>query len=804
MMSLSRGKSKASFDGALVSSPEPHSTHQRPTMQEKRTLSAPSSDSFAFTGASSAAIEHKGDQPDSSMKLGDSFNLADFEDDESSLDDGTRDGGKMLDRNLNQMIGVLHNRLGSLERAVMVRKELCAEDLQANSKRDSKMAPKISDDVDAGLGLTKPVTRDQKLSGSGKEVNLVSSDGVYMDPVRLILRTKQMTEIAKKIEGRIDESYYTSSMRETKGKKNKKNVRSEQSKKSEARRSEAKRLIRQKLEKELSANIDTYITRSVLDDELEFRCPPNVMITQDLNSITPTIEVRPLSPNSSRREFPISVRWSSRSPRSLEPDNAEAEFDPELVLQYAIERMTIVSGESTLKWLIRYPVMHEFFVYVLWFIKVKFFQKENSFNEERYLMHKVSTGYQDVVALISKKTHTQQEKDFFYEYIPYVLTNAVHYAFYYLCPGSRHFYTKGFKKTVLMQIVQVLFGFQLCPISVKVTWAKLFPDDVLDDANDEGDENVQLPNPIALSIHSGGLNVSHSKSAAQSAFADLAAPGGSRKSISNPAPKFGPRSASFGEDDPFAPSTGRPRLDRQMSSTPRASKTAQSSHISVGGSDTDSESRKRVVRNTLDAGNSNPPIEPFLRAELRPALSKPERGSQVAVRQKRETIDAYQMSPTMQQFLEIPVASTRRRQPLHRTTPINWCHVGGTDTYKRVTIPRELHDELSRRARTYKDEAYKESMAAQKKFIRSLKQIDRNCETILSSGASGKYSLELIKRQKSLKTMPRKNQWSGDSSAVFLDINEIIGKEDVNTADIDLLGDKTNDLTGLLDSDFYS
>jgi hypothetical protein len=777
-------------------------------MQEKRTVSTPLSDSFAFTGAS-ATVDHKGDQADLTMKLGDSFNLADLEDDESSLDDGTADGGKMLDRNLNQMIGVLHNRLGSLERAVMVRKELCAEDLQANSKRDSKMAPKISDDVDASLGLTKQVTRDQKMSGTGKEINLVSADGVYMDPVRLILRTKQMTEIAKKIEGRIDESYYTSSMRETKGKKNKKNVRSEQSKKSEARRSEAKRLIRQKLEKELSANIDTYITRSVLDDELEFRCPPNVTIRQDLNSVTPSIEVRPASPNTSRREFPISVRWSSRSPRSLEPDNAEAEFDPEMVLQYSIERMTIVSGESTLKWLIKYPVMHEFFVYVLWFIKVKFFQKESSFNEERYLMHKVSGGYQDVVALIAKKTHTQQEKDFFYEYIPYVLTNAVHYAFYYLCPGSRHFYTKGFKKTVLMQIVQVLFGFQLCPISVKVTWAKLFPDDVLDDANDEGDDNVQLPNPIALSIQAGGLNVSHSKSAAQSAFADLAAPGGSRKSISTPAPKFGPRSASFGDDDPFESIGGRPRLDRQMSSTPGGLRSMQSGHLSVGGSDTDSESRKRTSRTagkTFDAGKSNPPIEPFLRAELRPALSKPERGSQVAVRQKRETIDAYQMSPTMQQFLEIPAASTRRRQPLHRTTPINWCHVGGTDTYKRVTIPRELHDELSRRARTYKDEAYKESLAAQKKFLRSLKQIDRNCETILSSGASGKYSLELIKRQKSMKTMPRKNQWSADSanSAVFLDINEIIGKEDVNTADMDLLGDKNSDLTGLLDSEFYS
>ena len=35
--------------------------------------------------------------------------------------------------------------------------------------------------------------------------------------------------------------------------------------------------------------------------------------------------------------------------------------------------------------------------------------------------------------------------------------------------GSRHIYTKGFKKTIYMQIIQIMHGIQMCPSSVKVS-----------------------------------------------------------------------------------------------------------------------------------------------------------------------------------------------------------------------------------------------------------------------------------------------------------------------------------------------
>jgi hypothetical protein len=38
----------------------------------------------------------------------------------------------------------------------------------------------------------------------------------------------------------------------------------------------------------------------------------------------------------------------------------------------------------------------------------------------------------------------------------------------WLSAGSRHIYTKGFKKTIYMQIIQVMHGIQMCVSSVKV------------------------------------------------------------------------------------------------------------------------------------------------------------------------------------------------------------------------------------------------------------------------------------------------------------------------------------------------
>ena len=77
----------------------------------------------------------------------------------------------------------------------------------------------------------------------------------------------------------------------------------------------------------------------------------------------------------------------------------------------------------------------------------------------------------------------------------------------YLHAGSRHLYTRGFKKTIYMQIIQVMYGIQLCPSTVKVSWAKVFPEDTHEDGaeggglgGDTGGEDVgeSFPIPMAL------------------------------------------------------------------------------------------------------------------------------------------------------------------------------------------------------------------------------------------------------------------------------------------------------------------
>jgi hypothetical protein len=54
----------------------------------------------------------------------------------------------VVERNLTQMIDVLHLRLKSLESVVSVRQDLCDDDVNPNSSSMSKQAPKIADEYE--------------------------------------------------------------------------------------------------------------------------------------------------------------------------------------------------------------------------------------------------------------------------------------------------------------------------------------------------------------------------------------------------------------------------------------------------------------------------------------------------------------------------------------------------------------------------------------------------------------------------------------------------------------------------------
>ena len=67
----------------------------------------------------------------------------------------------IMERNLNQMIDVLHLRLSALEDAARVRQKFCEEDLNPRSKKMSKQVPKLMEDFEDG----NPRIMKDKISG---------------------------------------------------------------------------------------------------------------------------------------------------------------------------------------------------------------------------------------------------------------------------------------------------------------------------------------------------------------------------------------------------------------------------------------------------------------------------------------------------------------------------------------------------------------------------------------------------------------------------------------------------------------
>ena len=166
-------------------------------------------------------------------------------------------------------------------------------------------------------------------------------------------------------------------------------------------------------------------------------------------------------------------------------------MDIELLLQYAVEKIALPSGERLFHLFFRNICAQQYFIYMFWLVKFKFFRKEVENDVQPYLVKKLGEQYIEILKYLSADFKRDLSKPFLFRYLPYVLGNAgsitrtlasltthtlhiawlialcdwvwanydcmsiVYYAFYYLCPGSRHLYSKGFRKTIVLQIVQV-------------------------------------------------------------------------------------------------------------------------------------------------------------------------------------------------------------------------------------------------------------------------------------------------------------------------------------------------------------
>lgn len=563
-----------------------------------------------------------------------------------------------------------------------------------------------------------------------QDVNLVSTDGVFIDPVRLIIKTKQQTETSKKLEMKLEDLFSSSSLREMKGKKSKASNRVARSKKTEAKRYEAKKLQRMRLEKELTVNMESYVTRSVNDSDLDFHPPARRGEEQEEEVV-----------------WPISIKWPRQELRSHSMEHVEGEMSPELLLLYALERISMPAGEHMMQKVFKNMSVQLYFIYMFWLVKVKFFLNDKEEGSEEFLLQRLSGEYVKIVELLSKKAHGENNKDFVFQYLPFIISNAVYYAFYFLCPGSRHMYSKGFRKTILMQVVQVMHGVQLCPVSVRVAWARLFPEEEQDElTHSDGEENDLIPMKIPLT---------HIKREAEQESS-----GGPRK---------GPL-LDDGEETESPLST--PGNDRDKGQALATSLSAPQLGTSPA---------------VLTTSVGTRVVEPVSRLSLRPPPSK---SKFIVPRQRRERSDVNDISPLMQQYLVLPTASgCKRAQTLARTVPVNWCVAGGSDTHRRRHIPKELHDELSSRSRALQKDCRRVTCTAHTRKLADSRSLDKMCTTIIGAGngAVGRYSQDLVRKLKHCRGLG--DMESGDDVTV---------QSLIKVEDDDLYNDNISTMDGLL------
>jgi len=675
----------------------------------------------------------------------------------SRKDKGSSSSSDIKERNLSQMVAVLHSRIGSLEKMSKVRMELAAHDLNPNSTQTSRNAPRLGDDLDfltGGGGDAGNSSSGQaaRATRSHNKDSLVSAEGVYLDPQTLVFRTKPQSEAAKKLEASLEDIFGSSSATRFKGKKNTKAGGG--AKRSSQQKYEAKKGMRQRLEKQLVTNMESFVTRSVLEPEVVF--------------------VAPLSLDEAA-DWPIPVKYSAADPLAQRAENADGELDPELILRYALQKISLPSGEKLFGWLARQPALQHYYLYLFWLLKTKFFQQESDLHNETYLLHHASRTYAGVLELLQGRTHVEHEKDFVYRFLPYILCNAVYFGFMYLCPGSRHLYTKGFRKTLLMQIVLMMHGVQMCPVSVKVSWAKLFPDDAHEDEDggEGGDSGAAESFPVPAALAASRQLEQAKTRAAMPALGLL-----DSASLSASSVPTGPGAASrggvladsdalAGEAGAEAGAGGRARA-RTSSAAAGATAGAGPEHgllpsLVQGGSAPHPSSSSSVPDGGRGMGEEESGVDPLERTFLTAPLRRPDKRF-VSIRQNVETLDAKNVSPFMQKFLGAKHSSSGHRQVLARTVPVSWCPAGGVDTYHKQQVSKELLDAISAQLSKSKHDFQRMGVMGHRRKLAAAKLVERTCNSILSGGQArvSQTALDLIKRQRAGKEKQKETVTVGD------------------------------------------
>lgn len=359
-----------------------------------------------------------------------------------------------------------------------------------------------------------------------------------------------------------------------------------------------------------------------------------------------------------------------------------------------------------------------------------------------------------------------------------------------------------------MQIIQIMHGIQVCPISVKVSWAKLFPEDVHDDGGEELEEGGELfPVQIALkqapplpskenknkslsqSNKTRALSLS-SESGVQAAIdpweeivlgqakSPVMVDGESESSQASGHKKRSSHVDSSSKTSPLLNgiSTMSPRTAGSLLKSVSSSSLLQerndvdamnisqgstdSHELFTGASELGYMSSLNKVKST-DLIKKPKFLTPLVSTYLQPPIDKPANVRKMPKRQKFiEKLNAQNISPQMAVFL----ASTRNSETvkttaksstytenIHRTIPVNWCQAGGSDTHRRNPVAVELHHEISNKLKQSKSEYSKVTVDFYKAKVEDSKKLESEMNKLLSSGPTtiSRFSLDLMRQQRS-------------------------------------------------------
>ncbi|CAM9867949.1 unnamed protein product, partial [Hapterophycus canaliculatus] len=383
------------------------------------------------------------------------------------------------------MVGVLSDRLTSLNAVVINRYNGCRSDLdeatEFRSSRTKKMAVIAEEDWSSATprkGADKAKQRATLFNqgGIGGAEGADGSEAVGLS--RMTFRNAPQTDAGRKLAHQFEQEYGLKQQASSSTPKFNKTSPGKLKRVDQYKKNESRKHERLHFERKLQSNLDQYVTRAVT--ELVYRMPGDVAaisdeddehaerrehrgeggsqdgnvppVAQINNGAIGALNVHNAHPTQARTPLLVDVMERERFPIPMEPN----EMNPKLLLSYACERTVLPGGARMFKHFATSVESQHLFVYIFWFVHCKFFQ-EDSRREQAHLLRSASNRYVGVLGTDGMEDY----KDFFFKHYPFVVANAVIWGFHYLCPGSRHLYSSAFKRVVYLQCARILSGIEV-------------------------------------------------------------------------------------------------------------------------------------------------------------------------------------------------------------------------------------------------------------------------------------------------------------------------------------------------------